>query len=553
MTITVIQPDVVQITLQTQQGPAGASTVTALLAAEDANQSRLAAQQSAQESADSAVLAETSAQDAETSAQDAFESRQIVSAAADRAESAADSAEISKNISEDILEEFRGAYLGSFASDPLLDNNGQPLLIGALYYNTTLPQLKVYTANAWETAYFGGGDVVIESELQQAFFDHEQETDPHPQYTTVAEAAAAAPVQFSFRNVLVAGQGSVVADLPEDNLTLIAGDNIIITTNSMNDSITITSTAQAVEASIAVFDEGTLITSGATHLRFTGDGVSATATSGDVTVNIPKFNAFAVVTGNTGTATADSNEDSLSITGGVGISTQATDTPDGLVITNTDRGSTAVSTHESATDPHPQYTTIAEAAAAAPVQVSFQTVSGNTGSAVADTATDTLSILGTDGISVSANATTDTLTIQATFATANTIQPDASASAGTAQSFARSDHRHAISADVAVALGSTAAEGTSQSFARADHVHPFPTAVQVGAASASFTNILVSGQPTVVADSTSDTLTLVAGTNITITTDSLTDSITINSTSGGGGTLETSSAANIAFITLGGY
>jgi len=29
MTITVIQPDVVQITLQTQQGPAGASTVTA--------------------------------------------------------------------------------------------------------------------------------------------------------------------------------------------------------------------------------------------------------------------------------------------------------------------------------------------------------------------------------------------------------------------------------------------------------------------------------------------------------------------------------------------
>jgi hypothetical protein len=50
-----------------------------------------------------------------------------------------------------------------------------------------------------------------------------------------------------------------------------------------------------------------------------------------------------------------------------------------------------------------------------------------------------------------------------------------------------------------------------------------------------FSTIAVSGQNNVVADTTSDTLTLVAGTNITITTDQTTDSITINSTGGGGG------------------
>ena len=45
-----------------------------------------------------------------------------------------------------------------------------------------------------------------------------------------------------------------------------------------------------------------------------------------------------------------------------------------------------------------------------------------------------------------------------------------------------------------------------------------------------FSTFAVSGQSNVVADSTADTLTLVAGTNVTITTDASTDSITINAT-----------------------
>ena len=48
-----------------------------------------------------------------------------------------------------------------------------------------------------------------------------------------------------------------------------------------------------------------------------------------------------------------------------------------------------------------------------------------------------------------------------------------------------------------------------------------------------FSTISVSGESDVVADSNADTLTLVAGSNITITTDAANDTITINSTGGG--------------------
>ena len=58
-----------------------------------------------------------------------------------------------------------------------------------------------------------------------------------------------------------------------------------------------------------------------------------------------------------------------------GVSVKYIDAGNYLAITNTDRGSSAVSSHEALTDPHPQYTTAVEAAAAAPVQ----SVNGQTG------------------------------------------------------------------------------------------------------------------------------------------------------------------------------
>jgi plastocyanin len=83
-----------------------------------------------------------------------------------------------------------------------------------------------------------------------------------------------------------------------------------------------------------------------------------------------------------------------------------------------------------------------------------------------------------------------------------------------------------------VPIGRIGATGTpsSSTYLRGDNSWATVTG---GSASNSFATIAVAGQSSVVADSSSDTLTLVAGSNITITTDAGTDTITIAAAGGG--------------------
>ena len=78
--------------------------------------------------------------------------------------------------------------------------------------------------------------------------------------------------------------------------------------------------------------------------------------------------------------------------------------------------------------------------------------------------------------------------------------------------------------------------------------------VQVGAISGTqnvFDKIAVSGQSNVEADNTADTMTFVAGTGMTITTDAGTDTITFASSGGSGGGIDEGDAIAFA-IALGG-
>ena len=97
---------------------------------------------SATSAAASATAAATSATSAETSA---TASASSASAAATSASSAATSAS-SAAASYDAFDD---RYLGSKTSDPTLDNDGNALITGALYFNSVVNALKVYSGSSW--------------------------------------------------------------------------------------------------------------------------------------------------------------------------------------------------------------------------------------------------------------------------------------------------------------------------------------------------------------------------------------------------------------------
>jgi hypothetical protein len=59
----------------------------------------------------------------------------------------------SENAAADLLDSFDDRYLGAKTSDPTLDNDGNALLLGALYYNSVDGVVKVYNGSIWVAAF----------------------------------------------------------------------------------------------------------------------------------------------------------------------------------------------------------------------------------------------------------------------------------------------------------------------------------------------------------------------------------------------------------------
>jgi hypothetical protein len=63
---------------------------------------------------------------------------------------------------------FDDRYLGAKSSDPTLDNDGNALLTGALYWNTTSNELKVFNGTSWSLAGSGGSASLLDDTTTNA-------------------------------------------------------------------------------------------------------------------------------------------------------------------------------------------------------------------------------------------------------------------------------------------------------------------------------------------------------------------------------------------------
>jgi hypothetical protein len=74
---------------------------------------------------------------------------QNASTNATNAATSATAAQTAQSAAEAALDAFTDVYLGAFSTDPTLDNDGNALTAGDLYFNTASNRLKVYSGSAW--------------------------------------------------------------------------------------------------------------------------------------------------------------------------------------------------------------------------------------------------------------------------------------------------------------------------------------------------------------------------------------------------------------------
>lgn len=305
----------------------------------------------------------------------------------------------------------------------------------------------------------------------------------------------------SFSKLEVFGQPQIEADLAADTLTLVAGANVTITTDAGTDTVTISAASGPASITdsfrtIAVAGQSSVVADSATDTLtlVAGSGIGITTDSGTDTITITNTasvpNVFSTIAVDGSNIIADSSSDTLTITAGNNITLDVDPTTDTFTI--------------NAVIPAPSINCFSH------VEVFGQsTVS-------ADSSNDTFTVVAGTGISITTNATNDSITIVNT--DPNVDQNTFSTIAVAGQTAITAD-QSSDTLTFAAGDGITITTNAGTDTITITNSAPAPTIN-------SFSTLSVAGQQNVVADSSSDTLTLVAGSGITITTNQTTDEIT---------------------------
>ena len=129
-----------------------------------ANQASVASNKAA-EAANSATAAAGSATTAATSASNSSTSAIASASSATASANSATASASSATAAAASYDSFDDRYLGAKSSDPSTDNDGDALVVGALYFNTTTNIMMTYTGSVWQSINTGGAGLLASNNL----------------------------------------------------------------------------------------------------------------------------------------------------------------------------------------------------------------------------------------------------------------------------------------------------------------------------------------------------------------------------------------------------
>ena len=454
-------------TVNTTEIVVGGISLTAQVAlAEDAADEAIAA---AALAAASEVAAGNSASDASDSASAASLSASSASSSASAASTSATNAANSAAAAAASYDSFDDRYLGAKSSDPTVDNDGNALITGALYFNTTTG-LKAYNGSAW---------LSLDGDMKKATYDTNNSGVVDSAESVAWSGVTSTPTSLSGYGITNAYTKTEV-----DTALALKLDDSQASTFGL--SLLDDADASAARTTLGL---GTLATQ---------DGTFSGTSSGTNTGDQNLFSKVAV--SGQSDVVADSTSDTLTLVAGSNVTITTDASTDSITISASGGGGGGASALEDLTD--------------------VTITSAGTGDILRYNGTAWVDYPDSNFAAAShTHAISDVTNLQT--ALDNKLDDSQASTFG----LSLLDDADAATARTTLGLGTLATQdgtfsGTSSGTNTGDQNL--------------FSTIAVSGQSNVVADSTSDTLTLVAGSNVTITTNASTDTITIAASGGGG-------------------